>query len=40
MTPAPAAFGEVVAHLDAAVRELEAVETAGPFRVLLPGGRG
>ena len=40
VTPEPAAFGEVVAHLDAAVRELEAVETAGPFRVLLPGGRG
>ena len=39
VTPAPAAFGEVVAHLDAAVRELEAIEKASPFRVL-SGGRG
>jgi hypothetical protein len=38
-TPEPAAFGEVVAHLDGAVRELEAIEKASPFRVL-PGGRG
>jgi hypothetical protein len=39
VTPEPAAFGEVVAHLDGAIRELEAAETARPFRVL-PGGRG
>jgi hypothetical protein len=39
VTPEPAAFGEAVAHLDEAVRELEAIEKAGPFRVL-PGGRG
>ena len=39
VTPEPAAFGEVVAHLDGAMRELEAAEKAGPFRVL-PGGRG
>jgi hypothetical protein len=39
VTPEPAAFGEVVAHLDGAMRELEAAETARPFRVL-PGGRG
>ena len=39
VTPEPAAFGEVVARLDEAVREPEAVGKAGPFRVL-PGGRG
>ena len=39
VTPEPAAFGEVLAHLDEAVKELERVETARPFRVL-PGGRG
>jgi len=39
VTPEAAAFGAVVAHLDEAVRELEAIETARPFRVL-PGGRG
>ena len=38
VTPAPADFGAVVAHLDEAVRELEALETARPFRVL-PGGK-
>ena len=38
-TPEPADFGEVVAHLDEAMRELEAIEKASPFRVL-PGGRG
>jgi hypothetical protein len=37
--PEPAAFGEVVAHLDEATKELEAAERTGPFRVL-PGGRG
>ena len=39
VTPEPAAFGEVVAHLDGAMRELETAETARPFRAL-PGGRG
>jgi len=39
VTPEPADFGEVVARLDEAVRELETIETASPFRVL-PGGRG
>ena len=39
VTPEPAAFGEVVAHLDGAIRELEALEKVSPFRVL-PGGRG
>ena len=39
VTPEPAAFGEVVARLDEAVKELEALETASRFRVL-PGGRG
>jgi hypothetical protein len=36
--PEPADFGAVAANLDDAMRELEAVETAPPFRVL-PGGR-
>jgi len=39
VTPEPAAFGEVVARLDEAVREPEEVGKARPFRVL-PGGRG
>jgi hypothetical protein len=39
VTPAPAAFGEVVARLDEAVREPEAAEGAGPFPAP-PGGRG
>jgi hypothetical protein len=39
VTPEPAAFGEVVAHLDGAMGELEALEKASPFRVL-PGGHG
>ena len=38
VTPEPADFGAVVAHLDGAMKELEAVETARPFRVL-PGGK-
>ena len=37
--PEPADFGAVAANLDEAVRELEAVGKARPFRVL-PGGRG
>ncbi len=39
VTPAAADFGAVVAHLDEAMKELEALETARPFRVL-PGGEG
>jgi hypothetical protein len=39
VTPEAADFGAVAAHLDEAMRELEAVGTARPFRVL-PGGRG
>jgi hypothetical protein len=39
VTPEPADFGEVVARLDEAVGELEALETASRIRVL-PGGRG
>ena len=38
VTPEPADFGAVVAHLDEAMKELEALETARPFRVL-PGGK-
>jgi hypothetical protein len=38
VTPEPADFGAVVAHLDEAIKELEAIETARPFRVL-PGGK-
>jgi hypothetical protein len=36
--PEPADFGAVAANLDEAVRELEAIGTARPFRVL-PGGK-
>ena len=39
VTPEPADFGAVAANLDDAARELEAIGTAPPFRVL-PGGRG
>jgi len=39
VTPEPAAFVEVAAHLDDALKALEALEKASPFRVL-PGGRG
>ncbi len=39
VTPEAAAFGEAIAHLDDALKEREAVERAGPFRVLA-GGRG
>ena len=38
VTPEPADFGAVAAHMDETMKELEAVETARRFRVL-PGGR-
>jgi len=38
-TPDTGAFAEVAAHLDDALKALEALEKGGPLRVL-PGGRG
>jgi hypothetical protein len=38
-TPDAGAFAEVAAHLDDALKALEALEKGGPLRVL-PGGKG